>query len=104
MKLFWKINLSIGVSTFLLYLSYLILVYQNIKAPEFIVFILSFAFLWGTFLEVIQIPICLIVIVFTIRRQKKIVWAYLFMMLVFFIVKIIMFVSILSEIIPRVGN
>lgn len=89
MKLFWKINIYISVITFTMFLTYLISISYNFFSPKLSNYIMSFTvlfFIYGTFLEIIQIPICLLAL-FSKYKQKR-VWLFFLMMTIFFIIKI----------------
>jgi hypothetical protein len=97
MKLFWKINLWISIITFLLFLLYFIVVKFSFSGSTVGDFIMSFTFLffiYGAFLEIIQIPLCLIALIFN-HKQKNIGFFFL-MMVIFFIIKIGLYVYTLG--------
>ncbi len=97
MKLFWKINLWISIITFLLFLLYFIVVRFSYSGSAIGNFIMSFTFLffiYGAFLEIIQIPVCLIALIFN-PKQKRIGLFFL-MMVIFFIIKVGLYVYTLG--------
>ncbi len=100
MKLFWKINVGISITVFLLFNVYILEMILNIHLSLFLE-IFGLIFIYGPFWEVVQIPLCLIITLLTLRKQTKIVWVYFFMMAVFFLYKICWYVLILGSIVPR---
>ncbi len=87
MKLFWKINISISIIVFILFNVYILEMIFNINLILFSD-LLGLIFIYGCFLEIVQIPLCLVVTLLSLRKQTKIVWVYFFMMIVFFLYKI----------------
>ena len=96
MSKFWKINLYISIITFLLFIIYLLVMNWNF-IPQFFHEIFGYIFLFGPFLEVIQIPLCLIFSLLTIKSQKKNVWLYMLMMMCFFVIKIVIYFFIIIQ-------
>lgn len=100
MKLFWKINIYVSIAVVGIFLLYFILGYYGFYIPDFLLDIPAIIFFYGPFLEIIQIPLCLLVALFTLKRQKKTVWLYFLMMMIFFIIKISIYVLVLGSIVP----
>ncbi len=100
MKLFWKINIYVSVIVFSLFILYFLAMYFEISIPNFLVDISGVLFFYAPFLEIIQIPLCLIIVLFTLKNQKKIVWMYFLIMIIFFIIKISIYFLLLGSIIP----
>lgn len=100
MKLFWKINIYVSIIIFSLFMLYFLAMYFEISMPNYLVDIPGLLFFYAPFLEVIQIPLCLIITLFTLKSQKKIVWMYFLMMIIFFIIKISIYFLLLGSIIP----
>jgi hypothetical protein len=100
MRLFWRINTYISVTIFILFTLNFFAGYFGLFIPDFLAEICSIIFIFFPFLELIQIPICLIVVLATLKNQKKIVWLYFLMMTVFFIIKISVYFLLLGSIIP----
>ncbi|PKH52663.1 hypothetical protein CXF68_19005 [Tenacibaculum sp. Bg11-29] len=100
MKLFWKINIYMSVIVFSLFILNFIAMYFEVYIPNFFLGISGLTFIFSPFLEIIQVPLCLIVILTTLKNQNKIVWMYLLMMIVFFIIKITIYILLLGSIIP----
>ena len=99
MKLFWKINIYVSVIVFSLFMLYFIIMYFEIIIPNLLLDIPGLLFFYAPFLEVIQIPLCLTLTLFTLKKQTKIVWIYFLIMVIFFIVKISVYILILGSII-----
>lgn len=98
MKLFWKINIYANIVVFILFLLYLVPIkFQiiNFSVSNFIVDVAFIFFIYGAFLEIIQIPICVIGIFF--KDKPKRVWLFFLMMMVFFITKIALYVYVLGS-------
>jgi hypothetical protein len=79
MKLFWKINLYISIIIFILFLAYFISIkfhLINTFVTNFIAATTFIFFIYGTFLEIIQIPICIIGLFF--ENKPKRVWLFFF--------------------------
>lgn len=99
-KLFWNININISIIFFTVYILYFIAVYYGLYLPEILIDEFGILFFLSPFLEFFQIPICLVVTLFTLNKQKKIVWLYFIMMAAFFILKFSIYIFILGSIIP----
>jgi hypothetical protein len=98
MKLFWKINLYINILVFILFLTYFLVVkFSFIKASvSNICMSLTFLFFnYGVFLEIFQIPLCIIALFF--KNKPKRVKFLFFMMFIFFIIKMILFIYLLGS-------
>ncbi len=98
MKLFWKINLIISVTVFSLFILIMLRVWKSIFPT--VISLISFL---APFLEVIQIPVCLVVTLLNLKNQTKIVWFYFLLMLLFFLIKITVFILVLGSIVPSVN-
>lgn len=97
MKLFWKFNLFASLSIFILFIAYIISIkfcFFNYDVCNFIASKTWLFFVYGAFLEIIQIPIC-IVGLFLKNRPKK-VGLFFLMMVTFGIIKISLYINIFS--------
>ncbi|KUJ60506.1 hypothetical protein AR687_17185 [Flavobacteriaceae bacterium CRH] len=77
MKLFWKINLYINLIVFVLFLLYIISIKSHIINASITNLIATTTFLffiYGAFLEIIQMPICIIAAFF--KNKPKRVWLF----------------------------
>ncbi|OEK07612.1 hypothetical protein A8C32_17605 [Flavivirga aquatica] len=99
MKLFWKINICASIIIFGLFVFNILVMYFEVYIPNFLLDASGLIFIFSPFLEVIQIPICLVFNLITLKKQKKIVWMYFLMMAIFFIIKISIYALILGSII-----
>ena len=88
MKLFWKINIYVSVITFLMFLLNLTAnIYSFFGSVSgYIMSLTILFFTYGAFLEIIQIPICLLALFFKYRQKR--VWVFFLIMVLFFIIKI----------------
>ncbi|WP_025142906.1 hypothetical protein [Pedobacter jeongneungensis] len=96
MKLFWKINIYLSIITFMICLFYLATIIIPLNPPIAILSITSMFFLYGTFLEIVQIPICLIALISDYRPKR--LWLFFLVMIIFLTVKITLYVYILGSI------
>lgn len=98
MKSFWKFNLFVSVTIFLLFNLYLISIkfcFVNYGINNFIASKTLLFFMYGIFLEIIQIPICCIGLFFD--NVPKNIWLFFLMMVTFAIIKILLYVYILGS-------
>jgi len=98
MKLFWKINLYINLIVFILFFLYVVSIkfeIINFSISNFIADLSFIFFIYGAFLEIIQIPICVIGLFF--KNKPKRVWLFFLMMIVFLITKITLYIYILGS-------
>ncbi len=96
MKLFWKFNLFASLSTLILFITYIIsamFCFINYDVCNFIASITWLFFVYGVFLEIIQIPICIFGLFFNNRPKK--VWLFFLMMITFAIIKISLYINFL---------
>lgn len=98
MILFWKISLYVSIVVFILFLFYLISIkfhVINVSVSNLIAKATFIFFIYGTFLEMIQIPICIVGLFF--KKKPKRVWLFFLMMATFFIIKALLYVYILGS-------
>ncbi len=101
MRLFWKINIYTSLIVLGIFLLYVCDAFLGLNKITIMLNFFGLVFIFSPFLEIIQIPLCLLVTLFTLKRQKKIVWVYFLIMILSFLIKIIAYVSILGSIIPH---
>lgn len=84
MPAFWRINLIVSLSVFILFLldAVQILITESSTVVFFLSAITSWFFIYGTFLELIQIPICILAL-FIWPRPKMVLFYFLLMFILF---------------------
>jgi hypothetical protein len=98
MKSFWIVNKIISIIVFFMFLLYFVSIkfcLINSSVSNLIASTTFIFFMYGVFLELIQIPICIIGLFF--KNKPKRVWLFFFMMVVFFIVKVILYIYLLGS-------
>lgn len=97
MKLFWKLNFYLSLTVIVLFLIYIISIkfcLINHTVSGIIATLTFMFFIYGAFLEIIQIPICAVGLFFGYKPKR--VWLLFLMMTIFFIIKISLYVYILG--------
>lgn len=98
MSTFWKINIILSITVFLIFIGQLLnMAFVKVDFPFQDFF--SLIFLYGPFLEIIQVPICIGYSLITKRDKKG--YKYIFMMIGFFVIKIALYVGIMSAAVIR---
>jgi len=96
MKNFWKINIITSISIFIIFCLILInefYIHLNLPFQE----LLGYIFVFGPFWEIIQIPTCIILYIFTNKKHLKYPFLYFGFMFFLFAVKISFYVWIMLE-------
>lgn len=91
---FWKINRYLSIIIFLLYFSFL-LPYFNVDLGILKV-VPFYAFAFSPFLELFQIPICILIKILTWKHTLS-VWKDFIMMILFFIIKVSVYVYFIAH-------
>lgn len=97
MKLFWKLNFYLSLIVIVLFFMYIISIkfcLINYTVSGIIAKLTFMFFIYGAFLEIIQIPICAIGLFFGYKPKR--VLLFFLMMTIFFIIKISLYVYILG--------
>lgn len=83
--MFWKINICLSTTVFLLFIIFLSAIKFDLINPSIRNFVTSATaifFIWGTFLEVFQIPLCVVALVFGRPKKVFLFFGILFILLV----------------------
>ncbi len=100
MKKFWRINTLFSVVVFVIFIVlFLNMIYFEINLG--ILDFLNVIFFYAPFLEIIQIPICVIVYILGFKNLERGTYKYLILFFVSFVIKLTLYVWLLSGAIPN---
>lgn len=92
MKLFWRVNLWINLSVFVLFIVFL--VGTTVDVVPDIMYMIGPFFLYGPYLEIVQVPICILALFITPKPRRW--YLYLLLMIISFAIKNLLVFIILA--------
>lgn len=98
MKIFWKINFFTSIIIFMLFMLYLLAVSSSILGPTLrnaVISSTALFFIYGAFWEIIQIPICLIALLFRSKPQRPVL--FFLTLIALFMVKVGLYIYVLGS-------